>query len=200
MQTTGSAAGVPEAVPVAGIYSLGDSITAGAQLADPSQAYPFLLAAHYDRPVHNLAAGGATAVATAKDQLPLVSEPCWLGTLNVGTNDAAFMVLGSETLAQFAENLQTIVHTLQRKCTRVVVMTAIENANSQTERFGPQDAVERAAVNADILALSGVTVLDLNRDARLHDPAYFVQPRNLHPDQAGQTAIAEDIQALDRDR
>ena len=195
---SGATAGAREAGPVGGIYSLGDSITAGAQLADRSQAYPFLLAAYYNKPVHDLAVDGVTALATATSQLPMVSEPCWLGTLNIGTNDAIFITLGSETHAQFVDNLKKTVGGLREKCAHVVVMTAIANQNKTTRVFGPRYAVERTAVDTEILALSGVTVLDLNLEARMHDPAYFVQPDNLHPDQAGHVAIADAVRAADR--
>lgn len=173
------------------IYALGDSITFASETSSPwLYAYPILLGTYYNLPVRNLAIGGVTSTEVLGSQVPQISGPCSLGTVNIGTNDA-----GAEP-GRLAENLQLIVNALKSKCENVVVMTIIANPNIDTQRI-PVYASTRDRLNEQIKALSSeITVLELNADPRLHDPANFFQPFNIHPTITGHVVIAQDIEAL----
>ena len=185
------------------IVSLGDSITQGVNLPDPgTQAYPYLLAAHYGASVADVAVGGAVAGSerrgdVIRTQLGHVHAPCDLATLNIGTNDIRLMAHGGYTVADYEANVVHIVTALRGTCTRVVVMTVIDNPwnNIATGEGAAVWAIDVASENAFLRALAGVTVVDLNADPRMHDEASFGDPGLLHPGVAGQQFIADDIES-----
>jgi lysophospholipase L1-like esterase len=185
------------------IVSLGDSITQGVNLPDPgTQAYPYLLAAHYGASVADVAIGGAAAGSersgdVIRTQLGHVRAPCDLATLNIGTNDIRLMAHGDDTVADYEADVGHIVTALRGTCTRVVVMTVIDNPWNllATGECAAVWATDVASENAFLRSLAGVTVVDLNADPRMHDQSSFGDPGLLHPGVAGQQYIADDIES-----
>jgi len=185
------------------IFSLGDSITAGVNLPDPAtQAYPYLLAAHYGASVSDLAVGGAAAGTqrpgdVIRDQLGQVHAPCDLATLNIGTNDVTRIAEGQYTLADYKKNVAQIVATLRSACGRVVVTTVLDNPWNvlATGRDAAIWATDVAQENAFLRTMAGVTLVDINADARLHQQSSFADQGFLHPSVAGHQFIAEDIES-----
>ncbi len=180
---------------MAGTYfALGDSIVIGLGLA-PSESYPSLIGTAENYNAQNLGVSGATTQNVVTSQFPLVVGPCALGTTGIGGNDASQILVGNETLSTFTNNIQGIVHTVSQRCARSVVTTIINNSFSTENQRYPGWSNEVNTLNSEILKFYyGVVVVDLNTDSRLHNRSYF-QSDLIHPNAAGQAAIANDIEA-----
>ncbi len=160
--------------------ALGDSITAGQYARVP---YPNLL----DSGVLNLGILGSTAVYGLGAELPDVTKGCALATIWFGSNDARI----GESPGEYERAMRELIAGVRARCpdARILVATTPNNVLTGAMR-------ERLTeLNAIVRALRDVTLVDLDADARLHDPAVYRFDR-IHPLQAGQEIIAGDFRTV----
>jgi lysophospholipase L1-like esterase len=168
--------------------AFGDSIALG---IEADFGYPGLLGQYVGAAsVSNLAIGGVTAAQAAAQELPLLPAGCGLVTINLGTNDLD--AIGGdrggpgEPLSAATNALQAIVATSKQKCpaAQILIATVVNNIRSQRG-----DDMLNAWIRTGPL---GATVVDLQNDPRLHLRANFAAS-GVHPDDAGQTIMAQDF-------
>jgi lysophospholipase L1-like esterase len=189
------------------IVALGDSITFGYDLPSPStQNY----AAVYARRVHarlvDLAVPGAACSDVVYNEIPKMPLGASLVLLNCGTNDIGGFAIeadrpdGTHRVApandievSFAERdfAKALALIRSREPHAKIVLIGLRSWQRMTGPPAPQFARDVARWNA-MLVSTGLTVVDLNRDPRMYDRAYF-QADLLHPNVRGNAAIASDF-------
>jgi len=175
-------------------FALGDSITHGYLVQDPTlNGYPARVAGHFGLRLTNLGTDGWTSAGVIATELPMVQGTCALATIDIGTNDAADIQRGTETIEQYETNVTFAVRVLQTRCQRVAVLGLIVNAYQYAAEPFLNGMLE---MNAFLPTIPGVTFVDLTSDRRLHDWNDFAFPGSLHPNAAGDGAMAQDVETM----
>jgi lysophospholipase L1-like esterase len=191
------------------LVALGDSITYGWALPHPStQNYAALYARRTGDRLVNLAVPGYTC---AQVRVRLARMPGGAATviLNCGTNDIGgfgatkghlptghHRIPPATTSELFSaeKDYEDIVSTIRRKepRARIIVLT-IRHWQRMTGPEDPRFAKDVTTWNA-MIRKSGVNVVDIAADPRMYQGAYF-KPDLIHPNAAGNAAIANDVLA-----
>lgn len=189
------------------VVALGDSITYGWDLPDPSaQNYASLYAGRIGAELANLAEPGYTC---AQVRVRLLRMPSGASTviLNCGTNDIGGF--GAEhggipnghhrippatqtELFSAEKDFRDILSTIRKKepYARIVALT-IRHWQRMTGPEDPRFAKDVTTWNA-MIRNSGVHVVNIAADPRMYQSAYIRQDL-IHPNVAGNEAIANDV-------
>jgi acyl-CoA thioesterase-1 len=182
--------------------ALGDSTVEGVGASSPARNYVGRLherlRAVYPRArLMNLGVGGATAAGVLSRQLPraLELQPD-LVTLSVGPND----ITGKRDLGSYARDIDTILRTLTRRTSAVVVVNLIPDL-TVTPRFRGKEIEprvrQRVVAFNEVLARQareyGAEVVDLYAASQREVPSRpdLIGPDRYHPSDEGYERWAE---------
>jgi lysophospholipase L1-like esterase len=190
------------------VVALGDSITYGYGLPSPqTQNY----AARYARRIHgrlyNLAMPGYQCDDVANDEIPKMPRGASIVILNCGANDVGgfgFTPLGkpdgrvrtapaNDAELKNAEGsfARALVLIRKKEPTAAIYLVNLRHWQRMTGPESLQFERDVSAWNA-MLAATGLRVVDISNDPRMYR-AEFVQDDLLHPNVAGNDAIAGDF-------
>jgi lysophospholipase L1-like esterase len=190
------------------IVALGDSITYGYGLASPPmQNYAALYAHRAHAKIVDLAVPGYQCDEVVRDEIPKMPRGASTVILNCGTNDIGGFSFTADDKpdgthrtapandAEIAAAERTFARALAliraREPQAKIVLIGVRSWQRMTGPPSPQFARDVAVWNA-MLRATGLPVVDLTRDPRMYARAYF-QPDLLHPNVAGNAAIASDF-------
>lgn len=191
------------------VVALGDSITYGWDLPEPStQNYAALYADRIGAELANLAIPGYTC---AQVRVRLTRLPTGASTviLNCGTNDiGGFGAVNGglpnghhrippatqSELFSAEKDFRDILSIVRKKepHARIVVLT-IRHWQRMTGPEDPRFAKDVTTWNA-MIRKSGAHVVDIAADPRMYQPE-FIREDLIHPNLAGNEAIADDVSA-----
>jgi lysophospholipase L1-like esterase len=195
------------------VVALGDSITYGWDLPDrQAQVYVAKYARHIGGKLVNLATPGVACSDIAHDQVPKMPPHASIVILNCGTNDIGGFKLpgglpnGHERTAPATQtelragwkSYQSILSTIHRQepQARVILLT-VRDWQRMTGPPDPRFSADVNAWNTMIRSSTHASVVDIEKDSRMYQPKY-IQEDLIHPNAAGNEAIAEDILAAIR--
>lgn len=170
---------IPTPAPIAGLVTLGDSITAGAWPGDIVAADGKVIL------LHNAGVGGnTTAQMLARLSTDVLAQSPDVVTVMGGTNDVGQNVPQETTIA----NLRAIVEAIKAANVKVVLLTI-------PPRTDPSFAAPIRSLNATIQALAGsegVALADIYPALAQADGTYApgLTADGVHPSVAGNAAIA----------
>lgn len=202
-------AAIAAAAPHPFVVALGDSITYGWALPDPStQNYASLYADRVGAEIANLAVPGYTC---AQVRVRLTRMPSGASTviLNCGTNDiGGFGAVNrglpnghhrispatQRELFSAEKDFSDILSIVRKKepSARIVVLT-IRHWQRMTGPEDPRFAKDVTTWNA-MIRKSGVHVVDISADPRMYQ-AEYIQSDLIHPNVEGNDAIADDVES-----
>ncbi len=189
------------------VVALGDSITYGWALPDPStQNYASLYAGSIGARLSNLAVPGYTC-AQVRVRLPRMPAGASTVILNCGTNDIGgfgsvngglpnghhrIAPATQRQLFSAEKDFTDILSAIRKKepNARIIVLT-IRHWQRMTGPEDPHFAKDVTTWNA-MIRKSGVHVVDIASDPRMYQPG-FIQEDLIHPNVAGNEAIANDV-------
>lgn len=200
---------IAAAAPHPFVVALGDSITYGWALPDPStQNYASLYADRVGAEIANLAVPGYTC---AQVRVRLTRMPSGASTviLNCGTNDiGGFGAVNrglpnghhrispatQRELFSAEKDFRDILSIVRKKepNARIVVLT-IRHWQRMTGPEDPRFAKDVTTWNA-MIRKSGVHVVDISADPRMYQ-AEYIQSDLIHPNVEGNDAIADDVES-----
>lgn len=200
---------IAAAAPHPFVVALGDSITYGWALPDPStQNYASLYADRVGAEIANLAVPGYTC---AQVRVRLTRMPSGASTviLNCGTNDiGGFGAVNrglpnghhrispatQRELFSAEKDFRDILSIVRKKepSARIVVLT-IRHWQRMTGPEDPRFAKDVTTWNA-MIRKSGVHVVDISADPRMYQ-AEYIQSDLIHPNVEGNDAIADDVES-----
>lgn len=200
---------IAAAAPHPFVVALGDSITYGWALPDPStQNYASLYADRVGAEIANLAVPGYTC---AQVRVRLTRMPSGASTviLNCGTNDiGGFGAVNrglpnghhrispatQRELFSAEKDFRDILSIVRKKepNARIVVLT-IRHWQRMTGPEDPRFAKDVTTWNA-MIRKSGAHVVDISADPRMYQ-AEYIQSDLIHPNVEGNDAIADDVES-----
>lgn len=189
------------------LVALGDSITYGWDLPHPStQNYAALYARRAGNRLINLAVPGYTC-AQVRERLPKMPGGASTVILNCGTNDIGgfgatpgHLPTGHHRIAPATQSqlfsaekdfldIVSIVRKRQPRA-RIVALT-VRHWQRMTGPEDPRFAKDVTTWNS-MIRKAGVRVVDIAADPRMYQ-GRFIKPDLIHPNAAGNEAIASDV-------